>query len=369
MSDNQSSTLNAREASILAISLGAVGASLGSISFLSSGKLTAPEIHLVFLLGYFSALFGLFYREITILQTSLEEKMIKDENSKKSVVALRFLRGLSIRLAQVSPMIIWMVIGNRFLVPLLPPLVVIFGLVMIALVFALVEWKYLWLEYLGPPILFDDPNTIRSMIRLADPTEKDTFYDLGCGYGENLIMFAKESKVRRCVGIERDKDRLKEARRRVAKLPTETKGRIELVEGNNDTLFSTGVLKSQGKTILEIKDASIIFYGLSSDVDVVSGLSEHLKDSSRRCKLIYYFNALIPEIKADRSIYPFYLSQYPFKKPTSELDWLKTIYPKQSGDLWERLRRDYESLGLDDDLLVYRERLAWILKSKLRSRS
>jgi len=362
MADNQSNTINEREASILAISLGAVAVSLGSIPFLSSEINGTSVKILVFFLGYFSAWFGLFYREITILQTSFEEKMIKDEDSKEPVITLRFVRRVFVRLAQMTPMIIWIFIGNRVLVRFPPHILAIVVLVWIALLLAYIEGEYLWHDNLGPAILFSD-SQIRGMIRLADPTDQDTFYDLGCGHGQNLIMFAKEPKVKRCVGIESNKGRFKEAQRRVKKESKEIRARITLIEGDLDDLLSTGILKSHGKTA-EIKDASIIFYGLSSDRDDIARLSEHLKNSSKGCKLIYYFNALIPETKADRSIYPFYLSEYPFKEPSSELDWLQTIYPETLGDLWDRLRGDYELLGLSSDLLDYRERIQWALTSE-----
>jgi len=83
---------------------------------------------------------------------------------------------------------------------------------------------------------------------------------------------------------------------------------------------------------------------------------------------VYYYNTLFPEIKGDRSDFPFYVSIFPFKRPVSELDWLNSIIQKKASslipgavpstdELWEELTHDYDYLGLRGDARKYRERL------------
>ena len=40
---------------------------------------------------------------------------------------------------------------------------------------------------LGPAILFTNPE-IRRMLKLAGAGQRDVFFDLGCGWGQNLII-------------------------------------------------------------------------------------------------------------------------------------------------------------------------------------
>ncbi|ADV65584.1 protein-lysine N-methyltransferase [Desulfurococcus mucosus] len=57
---------------------------------------------------------------------------------------------------------------------------------------------------------------VREMLRLAGAGEGDVVYDLGCGDGRILIVAVKEFNVRKAVGVERDSERIKEARRRIS---------------------------------------------------------------------------------------------------------------------------------------------------------
>ncbi len=58
----------------------------------------------------------------------------------------------------------------------------------------------------GYPILFTNPE-IRKMLHLAKAGPSDVFYDLGSGWGQNLIVALTEFGVRKAVGIEQDRER------------------------------------------------------------------------------------------------------------------------------------------------------------------
>jgi len=57
---------------------------------------------------------------------------------------------------------------------------------------------------------------VREMLRLAGAGSDDVVYDLGCGDGRILIVAVKEFNVKKAVGVEKDSDRVKEARRRIS---------------------------------------------------------------------------------------------------------------------------------------------------------
>src|SRR5713226_3666818 len=59
---------------------------------------------------------------------------------------------------------------------------------------------------------------IRKILRLAQASRRDVFYDLGCGRGQLCIIAVKEFGVKRAVGIEMHRGRAVKARRVVKTL-------------------------------------------------------------------------------------------------------------------------------------------------------
>ena len=70
----------------------------------------------------------------------------------------------------------------------------------------------------------------------------------------------------------------------------------------------------------------------------------------------------------DRKEYPFYISEMPFTKTTSELDWLRrvvfwrgsSLYAERepgSSELWDELSHDYKQIGALEFLREYKARL------------
>jgi hypothetical protein len=93
------------------------------------------------------------------------------------------------------------------------------------------------------------------------------------------------------------------------------------------------------------------------------------------CRLIYYFNGLFPEIKAEEVDFPFFVSKVPFKRPTSEYDWLNSILRKKESsrgrqgrpsakELWDELTHDYDVYSEDTtDIAYYKRKLREVLSS------
>ena len=123
---------NERESSTVAVSL-ATFVSF-TIMGIPNGNVSLP---IRYLAGYYISLFGLLYRELTILQESAEGKMCRDPTSTSTIRCTRFSRSLIFRLFQVSPMIvwIWIISANQMFV---------YVLLWSALVFALIEHYCLW---------------------------------------------------------------------------------------------------------------------------------------------------------------------------------------------------------------------------------
>jgi hypothetical protein len=120
-----------------------------------------------------------------------------------------------------------------------------------------------------------------------------------------------------------------------------------------------------------IGKATVVFYGLTADKELLDGLRKRLK---RGCRLLYYYNGIFPEIMPEKTNFPFYLSTAPFKKTVSEKKWLRTIIPKRKssikagtpsvGELWSELRHDLDVYGHRSVAIEYQKWMGRYLKRK-----
>jgi SAM-dependent methyltransferase len=72
-------------------------------------------------------------------------------------------------------------------------------------------------SYMGPAVYYPNQN-IRRMLDFARVKKTDTFYDLGSGYGQNLVVAITEFNAKRAVGFETDKQRLHILKERLKKV-------------------------------------------------------------------------------------------------------------------------------------------------------
>jgi precorrin-6B methylase 2 len=213
-------------------------------------------------------------------------------------------------------------------------------------------------ESKGYPILFTNQE-IRKMLHLARASPRDVFYDLGSGWGQNLIVALTEFGVKRAVGIERDRERHHVSQERLERR------RISSNQGSVVQEKFERILSGRNKDF-KLSDATIVFYGLSTDKRTLDGIERHLKKGSR---LVYYYRCLFPEIMPDRVDYPFYVSVTPFRRPRSQYEWLSAIVRKErssltkgkkpsSRELWEELTHDYDVEWVGERIENYKGRLA-----------
>jgi hypothetical protein len=81
-----------------------------------------------------------------------------------------------------------------------------------------------------------------------------------------------------------------------------------------------------------LKDATLIFYGLSTDIDILKAIRKAWKGTEGR-KLLYYHNCLFPDIMPDDVEFPFFVSEFPFTRPKTEEEWLTKICGKKKSSL------------------------------------
>jgi precorrin-6B methylase 2 len=221
----------------------------------------------------------------------------------------------------------------------------------------------------GDPILFPNQE-IRRMLRLARVEAGDTFYDLGSGWGQNLILALTEAGAGKVVGIEQDGERREVSLKRLAKWARkrpELKGRFSVVSGDFDDLLK-GELEGAN-----LKEATVVFYGLSTYRELLQGIERNWKGQQGK-RLAYRW--VFPEILPDRKDYPFFVSDFPFKKPRTELEWLNKVVGKERSsieegtpeteELWEELTHDYDLKREAREIKYYKKRLRETLTRKSR---
>lgn len=208
----------------------------------------------------------------------------------------------------------------------------------------------------GDPIRFTNQE-IRRMCRLANLGRNDVFYDLGSGWGQNLIIALTEFDARTTVGIERDRGRCEVAVERLKNWSLANRSKV--VPGDFEDLLFRGL---EGA---DLSEATVIFYGLTTTTECGEAIARR---APKGCRLLYYFNGLFPEILPDRADFPFYVSVSPFKKPKTEHEWLKAVVQKEQSsvnpgqrpsvqELWDELSHDCEIYGDIDAVSDYRGRL------------
>lgn len=71
---------------------------------------------------------------------------------------------------------------------------------------------------------------VREMLKLANVGPEDVVYDLGCGDGRIVITAVKEFNAKKAVGVEKNLELVKIARKNVRDLGLE--GRVEIISGD-----------------------------------------------------------------------------------------------------------------------------------------
>jgi predicted RNA methylase len=85
---------------------------------------------------------------------------------------------------------------------------------------------------------------VREMLRLAGVGPEDIVYDLGCGDGRILVVSVKEFNAKKAVGIEKDPERVKEAKNNII-----NHGLAERVVVVNDDFFNVNISEATVVTL------------------------------------------------------------------------------------------------------------------------
>lgn len=146
----------------------------------------------------------------------------------------------------------------------------------------------------------------RRIFKLARLRKSDVFYHLGCGDGRGLEIALEEFRVKKGVGIEKDRRFAVKARKKLRHLP------------------SAKVIQADMQDA-DISEATVILFWFS-DPDLIDAMTTRFKkDLSRGARVITVWAPLgltLPN-KVD---FPFFVSIKPFRRARSIRDQIKRIY-------------------------------------------
>lgn len=173
------------------------------------------------------------------------------------------------------------------------------------------------------PEAFQSKQFIRKLLRLAQVSHNDVFYDLGCGVGQLCITAVEEFDVRKAVGIEIHKGRAKKARVRVSSL-----GLNERVEIRIQDIWDSN-----------LREPTIAYYGLTEIEEDVEDFGRKLSPGCRLVTLHLPLLGVLPKAID----YPFFMMQLPFDVTRNLAAWTEAVFsrPLTREGLLEELDSDH----------------------------
>lgn len=189
----------------------------------------------------------------------------------------------------------------------------------------------------GSPIA-TKPSEVKRILRLANATRNDVFYDLGCGHGRVCIIAAEH--VKRAVGIEDHVATYKEAKRAVKKAGLDRRVKI----------------RDSDVTTARISDATIVYSTLDENYADIFRFERVLKKGCR------FVSASVPliGIKPEKRDGDFYLMKVPFKHAKDEADWAKAALQSKNGTpakLYKKYRGWYGRRTVKEMRKIFQRRL------------
>jgi SAM-dependent methyltransferase len=185
---------------------------------------------------------------------------------------------------------------------------------------------------------------IRKILRLAQASKKDVFYDLGCGRGQLCVVAVNEFGVKRAVGIEMHRGRAAKAMRTVEKL-----GLSDRIEIRTEDFMDS-----------DLHDATIAFCGLTEDEEDVEHFGNILQSGARFVTLFLPFVGVLPNA-AD---YPFYRMDVPFRLTNDASLWASSVLFRKA-DVEEL----YQELDTDREYRYDKRALSKLMSMRLMSES
>lgn len=170
--------------------------------------------------------------------------------------------------------------------------------------------------------------SFREIFDLVELGKNDVFYHLGCGDGRGISIASEEYKVKRAIGIDNNRDKIKQAE--------------NYLNGKNLTakLICNDVQDS------DISDATVILFWFT-DEKVINVMMKKFEMLKPETKIITIWGPL-PDCLPEKVKFPYIVNQIPFKKANSLQEQVLAIFGVKCIDFvtaWEFAERYTKAIG------------------------
>jgi len=172
-------------------------------------------------------------------------------------------------------------------------------------------------------------DTLREIFRFVGLTENDVFYHLGCGTGNSVTIALQEFKVKKSIGVDKNKEKISQAQKLL-----------------DEKHISNALLRLQDITVSDISDATVILFWFS-DEKIIEEMISKFENLRPGCKIITIWGPLTG-CMPDKVDFPYILSITPLKKAQSLRDQTLAIFNTDCIDFsvaWEFADRYSKAIG------------------------
>jgi hypothetical protein len=170
--------------------------------------------------------------------------------------------------------------------------------------------------------------SFREIFDFVNLGEGDVFYHLGCGDGNGIIISLEEYNVKRAVGIDINKDKVKLAKDRMAE------------RNLSAELICEDIRNS------EISDATVILFWFT-DEKIIEPMMKKFEGLEPGTRIVTIWGPL-PYCLPEKVRFPYIINEIPFKKASSLQELLLSVFGVKCIDFvtaWEFAERYTKAIG------------------------
>ena len=195
--------------------------------------------------------------------------------------------------------------------------------------------------------------SLRNIFKFAGLEKDDIFYHLGCGDEKGIEIAVKEFQVKKAVGIDKNCEKIENAKKKLKGEPTQMELRCQ------DVLDS------------EISDATVILFWFTNE-SITNQMLKKFESLKSDTKIITIWGPL-PECIPDKVDFPYIINKVPFRKAKNIQEQLLAVFGVKCVDFvtaWEFAERYTKSIGSpeiknDRFLTIIQTLVIWINAKKL----
>ena len=195
--------------------------------------------------------------------------------------------------------------------------------------------------------------SLRAIFKFTNLGENDIFYHLGCNDEKGIEMAVNEFKVKKAIGIDKNSEKIENAKNNLERKNINGKVICENVEEAN------------------ISDATVILFWFT-DENIIEKMLEKFENLKIGTKIITVWSPL-PDCLPEKVDFPYIINKVPFKKAQNLQEQLLAIFGVKCVDFvtaWEFAERYTKAIGTpeiknDRFLTIIQTLMIWINAKKL----